>query len=638
MSALESLFGITSRPSPRAGLASPSMCEALEQRQMMTAPPFAAGHSIIDMTFTWSTTTGTSGGHVWVELYDQETPQTVTNFLKYADATDNHAYKNTFVSRHVSDFVVQMGGYRLDAADNNKLVTADKYASVVNEVPSGTPDTWPAERRNLARTVSMAKIGGDPNSATNEFFFNLGDNTGDKPGAIDHVNGLDYQNGGFTVFGYVVAGWDVVLAMTKLEVIDASGGGQAPAFQNLPVGASFDPNRQISNNDLVLISNVAHVTNPLWSQQPGANQIINGAGKANGQTLFVTVTDQGRAIAFHQSTATAEWTVSDINIQTNGPTLVGKVYAWADPKDGLFYAAATTASGLILYKRSDEGFWSKRNLTTSITGAQIISSDITTFTSTDGYVFVAGLSGTAMVLYNQTTAAPVNGDYTWQFANLVDRDLTPEGLTMPTLVGTLSSYVTSWNGLNIAGLDVQGNVHSVWWAPGIQNNHWRTDNLSALTGAPAFTGTLTPYVTSWGGINLAGTDGSGNVVVTWWVPGNPWTTSNLTSAFSGPPLVTNTLSSYVTPWGGLNIAGLNSNGKIVVYWWAPGLTDWVVTVDLVPSAVQPIGRIVGVASPDGTINLVARGTNGDAMRYHWSSASPSDPWIAEDLSTVAKFF
>ncbi len=623
-----------SRTAPRAPHAPRALCESLEQRQVLAAPPFAAGHTIVDLTFAWSTPGGgNTSGHVWIELYDQETPQTVANFLKYVDATDNHSYEGSFVHRHQQDFVVQMGGYYLDPNNNFALEEVQDFGTVVNEVPPGTPDTWPEYRRNVARTVAMAKVGGDPDSATSEFFFNLGDNTGGNPPNND-PNGLDYQNEGFTVFGYVVAGWDVVLEITKLDIVDF----QASGFSTVPVGASYVDDTNPTNNDLVVITNVERITSPGWSQEPGANQIINGDGKSNGQTLFVTVNELGRAIAFHQATPTSDWTVSDINLQSAGPTLVGRIYAWADPKDGLFYAAAPTASGLFLYKRSEEGFWTKRNLTTEIFTGEVITSDITTFQSTDGFQFIAGLAADGhMILYNQAAVAPVNGDYVWVAADLVDRDLTPGGQTMPQFVGSITSYVTSWNGLNIAGLDAGGDVQSIWWAPGIENDRWRTDNLSDLTGAQPFTGTLTPYVTSWGGVNLAGTDAQGNVVVTWWVPGNPWLTSDLTDLFNGPPLQINSLSSFVTPWGGLNIAGIDGNGKITVYWWAPGLTDWVVTQDLVPSAVQPVGRIIGVASDNGFINLVARGTNGDAIRYFWNP-NTNDPWTSEDLSETADFF
>ena len=100
---------------------------------------------------------------------------------------------------------------------------------------------------------------------------------------------------------------------------------------------------------------------------------------------------------------------------------------------------------------------------------------------------------------------------------------------MPALVGPIISYVTDWNGLNIAGLDASGNIQSIWWAPGM--DLWRTDNLSAITGASPIAGGLTCYLTSWGGINLAGVDASGDVTVSWWVPsfGGNWVSTNLTN-------------------------------------------------------------------------------------------------------------
>jgi peptidyl-prolyl cis-trans isomerase A (cyclophilin A) len=49
---------------------------------------------------------------------------------------------------------------------------------------------------NLRGTIAMAKLGGDPDSATSEFFFNLADNS----------ENLDNQNGGFTVFAQVISG------------------------------------------------------------------------------------------------------------------------------------------------------------------------------------------------------------------------------------------------------------------------------------------------------------------------------------------------------------------------------------------------------------------------------------------------
>jgi cyclophilin family peptidyl-prolyl cis-trans isomerase len=70
----------------------------------------------------------------------------------------------------------------------------------------------------------MAKLGNDPNSATNQFFFNLSDNS----------SNLDTQNGGFTVFARVAEGMDVVDAMAGAATETRNDPAGNP-FENVPV-------------------------------------------------------------------------------------------------------------------------------------------------------------------------------------------------------------------------------------------------------------------------------------------------------------------------------------------------------------------------------------------------------------------
>lgn len=118
----------------------------------------------------------TSKGNIDILLYPN-TPLTVANFLGYVNRGD---YNNVLFHRSPIGFVLQGGGYRTYASPDvfERIPT---QASVQNE----------PEISNLTGTIAMAKLGGDPNSATSEFFFNLQNNAGN----------LDFQNGGFTVFG-----------------------------------------------------------------------------------------------------------------------------------------------------------------------------------------------------------------------------------------------------------------------------------------------------------------------------------------------------------------------------------------------------------------------------------------------------
>lgn len=592
--------------------------DALESRQMLAGQPFAAGHTIVELQ--------TSLGNIWIELFDQEAPLTVDNFLAYVD---DDRYKNTFIHRHAPTFVLQMGGYEFIDGQPSQI---EKFPPVQNE--------FSPTRSNLVRTVAMAKTADNPNSATSEFFFNLGDN----------ASNLDNQNGGFTVFGQVVNGWDVVLAITNLQRVNATG-----AFDNLPVRETWSGGT-VLDQDLVKITDVQTITNITWDQHGNGGRNVTGAATLNGQTLLVTINPLGRPIAFYQSSATSGWQVSDIGLQTGAPALASQAITWADPKDGRFYIAAPTTSGLLLFTRDSNGFWKARNLNTEVPNADFfpVAASLTTFTSigdaaSGDFVSIAGLNSDGqLVMFTQAskTANP-SGNYPWTFVDIHALDLASRGMTTPTFVGPLVSYVASWNGQNIAGLDANGDVQAIWRSPGFDGFRWRVSNLSADTGAPPLSGGLTAYLTPWGGINLAGTNAGGEVTVTWW-GGNPadgWHTNNLTEQFGGPsptPLVIGSLSSYVTPWGGLNITGTTASGGIIVYWWGgPGDVVepiWKVTPlsDGVSGSVPVSGRIQGIASPTGQINLVGLSANGDVLRYNWKPGEAI--WNMQNLTTLAAFW
>jgi cyclophilin family peptidyl-prolyl cis-trans isomerase len=141
-------------------------------------------------------------GKIDVELYDTQTPNTVANFLHYLDSG---YYKDTHFHRYVPGFVLQGGGYYYD--DQGEVV----------EIPTIDPVANEPGISNTSGTLAMAKVSGDPDSATSQWFFNLNDNSGNdpnSPGYDDELgynpDGLDYQNEGFTVFGKVVNGMDVL--------------------------------------------------------------------------------------------------------------------------------------------------------------------------------------------------------------------------------------------------------------------------------------------------------------------------------------------------------------------------------------------------------------------------------------------
>ena len=119
----------------------------------------------------------TNVGDIDVLLLPASTPLTVANFLNYMN---KGAYTNSIVHRSVPGFIWQGGGYKYES----DAITAIGENPVVRNEPVIS---------NTRGTIAMAKLGSSANSATNQWFFNLADNSAN----------LDRQNGGFTAFGRV---------------------------------------------------------------------------------------------------------------------------------------------------------------------------------------------------------------------------------------------------------------------------------------------------------------------------------------------------------------------------------------------------------------------------------------------------
>ena len=120
----------------------------------------------------------TSHGVIELNLFDQQAPNTVANFLSYIE---DDAYNQTVIHRSVSDFIIQGGGFTF----TDELVPITTKPAVVNEPVLS----------NVKGTIAMAKLANDENSATSQWFFNM----------VDNSEALDTQNGGFTVFGQITA-------------------------------------------------------------------------------------------------------------------------------------------------------------------------------------------------------------------------------------------------------------------------------------------------------------------------------------------------------------------------------------------------------------------------------------------------
>lgn len=143
----------------------------------------------------------TSMGDIIVKLNRNKAPLTVNNFLRYLD--DGH-YDNTLFHRVIADFMIQSGGFDLDLV---KKTTRDP---ITNESDNGLT--------NDRGTIAMARQT-DNDSATSQFFINVVDN--------EHLNPSNGANG-YTVFGYVTSGMDVVDDISVVETESRDGRSDVP--------------------------------------------------------------------------------------------------------------------------------------------------------------------------------------------------------------------------------------------------------------------------------------------------------------------------------------------------------------------------------------------------------------------------
>ena len=163
----------------------------------------------------------TNLGDIVIELYPEDAPITVDNFLSYVNSG---FYDGLLFHRVIYDFMIQTGRYFYY---DGSFYYRDPEAPIINESYNGLS--------NLRGTLAMARLGEDeednpqPDSATAQFFINHVDNLG-----LDRDN--YYDGFGYCVFGQVVEGMDVVDSIAVLPVVQT---GFSEAFPNDPMAGMY---------------------------------------------------------------------------------------------------------------------------------------------------------------------------------------------------------------------------------------------------------------------------------------------------------------------------------------------------------------------------------------------------------------
>jgi peptidyl-prolyl cis-trans isomerase A (cyclophilin A) len=148
----------------------------------------------------------TSQGDITLELFADKSPKSVANFLRYVR---EGFYAGTVFHRAIPGYLVQGGLY------TKELQPRRTHSPVASEADNGLS--------NLRGTIAVAR-GADPNSGTSQFFINLVDDR-----RLDYVGNQSGLTWGYTVFGKVVKGMDVVDKIANLPTH-----GQGPFAADVP--------------------------------------------------------------------------------------------------------------------------------------------------------------------------------------------------------------------------------------------------------------------------------------------------------------------------------------------------------------------------------------------------------------------
>ncbi len=172
-------------------------------------------------------------GDMVIELYDPDKPVTTSNFVHYVTSG---SYHDMFAHRWDPQFVIQGGGfYMADRTTTNASVKpVATFPAITNEYSVGRTFS------NTYGSIAMARQSGGTNSATSQWFLNLGNNSA-----------LDAVDGGFTVFGQLRVGTNV---LNRFNLTTAANGiyrwGYASPFGELPAYSTTAP----GSEDLVYVA------------------------------------------------------------------------------------------------------------------------------------------------------------------------------------------------------------------------------------------------------------------------------------------------------------------------------------------------------------------------------------------------
>jgi M6 family metalloprotease-like protein len=209
------------------------------------------------------------------------------------------------------------------------------------------------------------------------------------------------------------------------------------------------------------------------------------------------------------------------------------------------------------------------------------------------------------------------------------------------------SPLTSWNGRDgdvtvqhVAAVGAGGELLVFWWSP--RTGRWQYADATAESGQRVAHG-LTSWQTTDGSAtvdHIAGVTSDGRLLVFWWAPGGGgWHAVNASGEAGRASLSSHTLTAWRTQDGSFtveHVAAVGSGGELLTFWWSPRTSRWQVTDATAQAGQRAGGGLTSWTSTDNGTTVEHIGAVSNARQLVFWRTAGGGAWHAVDATQIAR--
>lgn len=358
--------------------------------------------------------------------------------------------------------------------------------------------------------------------------------------------------------------------------------------------------------------NTLRLTTDGWFAGPSS---LGGALADDEGGLYVTAVRGGVASVYERTGGIG----TPFLRRTLDATNVIATDAWVDTGSGSQVYVALTDTSLYVFSgdtRVDLNEYARRRDPRITSGLDVHVAD-------NGTAYVIGYSNDGDLLVFQGDAGSPELA-SWTYTNVTRDHLTPTGRSTPLFVDGTVSFTTSDGDFYVAGLTGGGKVRAIWRS-GSADASWSTVNLSNLAAAPRLNGGIDISTTADGSTHLMGLSLNGQVQTLTRSPSGSWSSSNTSQVANASHIEfqPGTLHAQDLPWLARNIAGLDTDGNLVVLWQQFEGGSWNTQTLASAEPNLPTSGFVFVSTNQGEFSAIGLTANGSLSRVWWHTAQNS---------------